>query len=276
MYESKIHILNDGFLIIPRFKNESDPVFKKFPTLRLPEIRLGVFSYLIQTDGLNILIDNGKGNRLGNSYGKYIFGERVSIEKQLIDKGILPNQIDYVVNTHLHFDHCSGNTKIDNGHVVPVYSNAKYVIQKLEYEYALQIYKTDNSYIQENFLPINKFGMLMMIDGDFQLSESVELLLCGGHTPGMMIVKHTDKNNIFYFVSDLIPTRHNVKLDNPENVDFDNDQTRKYKNELLNRCAADKAVIVFQHSIIAEACQIEKREDKFHFKRFNFNERFLI
>jgi glyoxylase-like metal-dependent hydrolase (beta-lactamase superfamily II) len=67
--------------------------------------------------------------KLRNIYG---FAEGDPYRDSLANAGVKPEEIDMVINTHLHFDHAGGNTRLVDGRLTPTFPNAKYVVQRAE------------------------------------------------------------------------------------------------------------------------------------------------
>ena len=59
--------------------------------------------------------------------------------------GVKPEDIDLVINTHLHFDHAGGNTRLANGKLVPAFPNAKYMVQRTELQHAMRPTERDRA-----------------------------------------------------------------------------------------------------------------------------------
>jgi len=149
---------------------------------RLPfELR----SLLIETPSRLILVDTGYGDKLAPKERNYISlaGERRLIGS-LTAQGIEPSQIDLVINTHLHYDHCGGNTSAaGDGVVRPTFPNATYCVQRLELADASSPNeRTRATYAEENWLPLQRAGQLRVLSGDTRLTDEVSVLVTRGHT----------------------------------------------------------------------------------------------
>src|ERR1700735_3301480 len=116
----EFHILNDGFFrldggamfgVIPR------PLWERvIPPDDRNRIRLRMNSLLIRTAGKLILVETGAGDKFDAKKRDIYAVEQASrLPEQLAARGVQPEQVDVVVNTHLHFDHCGWNTRVTNG-----------------------------------------------------------------------------------------------------------------------------------------------------------------
>src|SRR5437899_2507512 len=94
-------------------------------------VTTGLNSLLIRTGKQNILVETGIGNKLSEKMVK-IYGQPAQLIGNLAAGGVSPDDIDIVINTHLHFDHCGWNTVRGNGKVVPTFPRAKYYVQEGE------------------------------------------------------------------------------------------------------------------------------------------------
>ena len=92
----------------------------------------GLNSLLIRTGKQNILVETGIGNKMPERLVK-IFGQPAQLLDSLSAGGVAPDDIDIVINTHLHFDHCGWNTVRKDGKVVATFPKAKYYVQEAEW-----------------------------------------------------------------------------------------------------------------------------------------------
>ena len=124
------------FGVVPRVFWE-----KTNPADRLNRIIIGVNPLLIKAEGCNILVDTGNGDKFSEKLLKIYGIEREpTLLKSLSDAGLRPKDIDIVINTHLHFDHCGGNTVVNgNGRHEPAFPRARYIAQKREWEDATNL-----------------------------------------------------------------------------------------------------------------------------------------
>ncbi|MCJ7513297.1 MAG: MBL fold metallo-hydrolase [Anaerolineales bacterium] len=142
---------------------------------------------LVRARGMTILVDTGLGDRLRPEEV-----QRWRLERStggLIDGlkrlGVHPNDVDIVVNTHLHADHCAGNTRIQDGRLGPVFPRATYLVQRLEWAEAVNPdARTRGTYFGENYMPLLETGQLELLHGDQELTDQVRLVVTPGHTRG--------------------------------------------------------------------------------------------
>ena len=112
-------------------------------------ITTGLNSLLVRTGDKNILIETGIGNKLSEKQTK-IHGNHPELLENLHSAGLAPENIDIVINSHLHFDHCGWNTVRKGSEIVPTFPKAQYYAQAGEYEHGLlQLERDRVSYLDE-------------------------------------------------------------------------------------------------------------------------------
>lgn len=162
---------------------------------------------LVISEGKNILIDNGVGHKLNEkairNWGLE-FPEG-TLNDNLAKHGITPADIDIVINTHLHSDHCGGNTSLEDDQVVPTFPNAEYWIQRIEFADAYHPdARTRGTYLSENFVPLWKQGRIKFLHGDTQVTSELRTVITRGHTHGHQSILLEDGSGVpFFFPADL-------------------------------------------------------------------------
>lgn len=157
--------------------------------------------------GRHVLIDTGYGDKITPKYREQLHHERPrgTLIEALARLGVTPDQIDLVIDTHLHNDHCGGNTYLDaQGCIRPTFPNAEYVVQRREYEDAMHPNeRTRATYIADNFHPLVQSGQMRLLDGDTELLPGITGIVTPGHTPGHMSVRLSSGGAHAAFVCDL-------------------------------------------------------------------------
>jgi len=212
-------------------------------------IELGLNCLLIQTYDKNILLDTGLGDKFDEK-----FKERFKVNKakelniSLKEVGLTPEDIDMVINTHLHFDHAGGNTRLEMGNPTPSFPRAKYVIQRGEWEDAINPNeRTRASYLKDNLIPIQETGLLELIDGDTELLPGVRTIVTGGHTPNHQIVLLESEGKKALYLGDLVPTTSHIKTPYVMGYDLYPLDTMREKKEVLSRALDEHWLLIFEH-----------------------------
>ncbi|MEW6684625.1 MAG: MBL fold metallo-hydrolase [Candidatus Edwardsbacteria bacterium] len=215
-------------------------------------IELGLNCLLIETKGKKILIDTGIGDKFSKKIAEiYGIDKKDTLISSLKKIGVSPNNIDIVINTHLHFDHCGGNTiRTEDGKIVPTFPKAKYFIQKKEWEDAISPNeRTKASYLAENFLPLLEFKQLELIEGDIEIVPGIKTLVTGGHTEGHQSILIQDGEKTAIYFGDLIPTTSHLKIPFVMGYDLYPLVTMGKKKELLKKAKEEEWLLIFEHDL---------------------------
>lgn len=169
-------------------------------------IRVASHNLLIRAAGRNIIVDTGFGNCLGDSQRRYLhIDERDGTHRGLAAIGKSASDIDIVIDTHLHDDHCGGNFRLAaDGSRRPAFPKAEYLVQRREYEDATQLNeRTRATYRRENYVPLLESGQMRLLDGDAEIAPGVSALVTPGHTPGHMSVRIKSAGQHAAFLCDM-------------------------------------------------------------------------
>jgi glyoxylase-like metal-dependent hydrolase (beta-lactamase superfamily II) len=154
--------------------------------------------------------------------------------------------IDIVINTHLHFDHCGWNTRRENGKVVPTFPKARYFIQEGEWEHALQPTERDRaSYVEEFFVPAEP--QLEKLRGDQEIVPGISVEVVPGHTRDLQCVRIASEGQEAFFISDLVPTRVHLPYSWIMSFDLYPLDTLANRKRLLPQLAERRSLVVFPH-----------------------------
>jgi len=177
----------------------------------------GLNSLLVRTGEKNILIETGIGNKLPEKMAQ-IYKQPARLLDNLHAAGVAPEDIDIVINTHLHFDHCGWNTVRRGDRVVATFPKAKYYVQEQEWEHGrLQLERDAVSYMSPNYDPLLETGQMVLLSGDMELLPGISVKVFPGHTANMqaVIIKSGGGGNekkTACYISDLIPTSNHLDV----------------------------------------------------------------
>ncbi len=250
----RIGSINDGqlfldggamFGVIPKVLWE-----RKNPADARNRIELGLHCMLIEGEGIRAIVDTGVGEKGGEEFAD-IYGLEASgqLRRTLAHRGIRPEDISHVINTHLHFDHCGGNTTLNNkGEAVPAFPSARYIAQKGEWEEALSPGdRSLASYMGHDFLPIEAAGQLDLVEGEVEVLPGITLIPTPGHTRHhQSILVETDEGPVFH-PGDLIPTSSHLSLPWVMSYDLHPVETVETKRVILARARKEGWKFYFQH-----------------------------
>ncbi len=169
-------------------------------------IKTATHSLLLRAAGKNIIVDTGFGNNLSDSQRRFLYIEASDgAHRGLSALGISAADIDIVIDTHLHDDHCTGNMRLAaDGARAPAFPNADYLVQRREYEDAIAPNeRTRATYSAENFVPLYQSGQLRLLDGDAEIAPGVSAIATPGHSPGHMSVRIESAGESAAFLCDM-------------------------------------------------------------------------
>jgi glyoxylase-like metal-dependent hydrolase (beta-lactamase superfamily II) len=179
----------------------------KFQPDDLNRLRLGLNTLIVRTGEKTIVIETGIGNKLPEKSVK-IFGNEMLLMKQFEEAGVDPGEVDIVINTHLHFDHCGWNTtRKSDGTIAPTFPRAKYYMQRGELAHAHEQHERDRvSYLTDNYDPLVRNGQAVILDGDSEIVPGISVQIYPGHTAFHMAVILESNGKRACYIGDLIPT----------------------------------------------------------------------
>lgn len=224
---------------------------------------------LIQTDKQRILVDTGYGDKLSEKERSFISltGERRLLES-LERLGIGPLDVDVVINTHLHADHCGGNTTYDeNGALAPTLPWATYCIQRLELaDAAFPNERTRATYLPENFQPLEQAGQLRVLWGDTRLTDEVRVIVAPGHTRAHQCVVVESGGQTALFLGDVASWPvHMERLTWVPAYDVEPLVSIETKRNLAYWAIENHVLLIFEHhpKIMAGYLHSTERLDRF-------------
>lgn len=176
---------------------KSNFAYQKDPGVKL---KAPILMYLVQGNGLCMLVDTGcsDGEWAARYHHPLVQREEMKPVNALRKLGVESEDVQIIVNTHLHWDHCFHNDK---------FPNAKIYVQKREIQFAVCPIPTQYVYYESpqiHLTPswVRAMDRMEIIDGDLQLCEGIDVLLCPGHTPGFQCVLVNTTDGPFLITSD--------------------------------------------------------------------------
>ena len=222
-------------------------------------VTTGLNSLLIRTGKQTILVETGMGNKLSDRMIKF-YGQPAQLLANLAAGGVAPEDIDIVINTHLHVDHCGWNTIRDkDGEIVPTFPRAKYYAPEGEWQYARKPSERDSiSYISDNYDPLVASGQMTLLKGGEEIVPGISVQTFPGHTACMQAVIVQSGGQGACYISDLIPTTAHIDLTWGMSFDLYPLQTIASKKHYYAKSIPEKWLTVFTHDPKTPWAYVEK------------------
>jgi glyoxylase-like metal-dependent hydrolase (beta-lactamase superfamily II) len=223
-------------------------------------ITTGLNSVVVRTGRETVLIETGIGNKLPEKMAK-IYGQPAKLLSSLNAAGIAPEDIDIVINSHLHFDHAGWNTVRQGDNFVPTFPKAKYFAQKGEWEHAHSGQRDGVSYLTENYDPLVESGQMTLLEGDQEIVPGVTVKVFPGHTRDMQAIIINSGGKTACYISDLIPTTAHLDLNYVMGFDLYPLQTVESRKRYYAQSVPEKWLTLFTHDKDIPWAYVEK-DDK--------------
>jgi len=266
----QVEIFSDGifrldggamFGVVPKVLWE-----KQKPADELNRVPMDMCCLLVRDAGHVVLVETGAGPKLSDRQ-KRNFGidEPPRLLGELARRGVRPDEVTLVVNTHLHFDHCGGNTYRDGDRVVATFPRASYAFQRLEWlDATAPNERTRASYLADDFAPLEASGKVELVDDAVEILPGIRLDRIQGHTRGTQTVRVSDGRETLFFSSDFMPDRHHLPLPWIPSQDLYPLDTLAAKKVILPRAIEERWVVAFTHDL-PRFGRISEQEGKYRF-----------
>lgn len=218
------------------------------------KLNMSIQAFLIESQGKRIVVDTCIGNdkKRANPAWNELRGPFLN---DFIQNGCKLESVDHVICTHLHVDHVGWNTVLKDHKWVPTFPNARYLVERTEWDYWSRYEKDDmRDPVEDSVRPIVETQLADMIDPDHRVTDEVWFEPTPGHTPGHMSVRISSGGREAVITGDLM--HHPVQCGHPEwqsSFDYDADAARKTRRDFLERYA-DKDVLVFGTHFATPSC----------------------
>jgi glyoxylase-like metal-dependent hydrolase (beta-lactamase superfamily II) len=221
-------------------------------------IPLALRCLLIETPNALVLVDNGVGNKENEKF-REIYGIENSsspdsgwatrLEEGLNELGFSRDDVDVMIDTHLHFDHAGGNTFIDgDGEVQLTFPRATYYVQRGEWEWAhLRNERISASYLPHNFDPVQEAGKFEFLEGEREILPGISVRRTPGHTPHHQSVLVRSGGDTACFLADVMPTSAHLPLPWIMGYDVEPLVTLESKRALVADALRENWLMIFEH-----------------------------
>lgn len=210
-------------------------------------------AFVVHSGRYTILVDTCCGNQKDRHPLPMFDRKRTDFMRALAAANVKPEEVDYVMCTHLHWDHVGWNTRLVDGVWKPTFPNARYVMSKVEYEHWDHVYRSGKVDVHtlafaDSVEPVIRAEQALLVQQDFELEQGIWIEPCPGHTPGNFVVNIANDGHQGVMVGDVI--HHQVQLLFPElssRADDDPDLARQTRISLIEKHADTGRLILPAH-----------------------------
>jgi glyoxylase-like metal-dependent hydrolase (beta-lactamase superfamily II) len=221
---------------------------------------LSVHSWLVRTQHHTILIDACAGNNKQRRAQPHFHLQRRPFLERLAAAGAAPEDIDYVLCTHLHADHVGWNTRLVDGRWVPTFPRATYVFSQIERDYwdptrgladgsgGPKLEAHHIAVFEDSVLPVIASGQAMIVGGEHRIGDDLAIEPAPGHTPGHFVVTLRSRQAEGMFIGDAL--HHPIQIYHPEwnsRVCILPEIARRTRQRILEACAERDILMLPAH-----------------------------
>src|SRR5689334_4939597 len=246
--------VDEAELLVPTFY---DPASQRW--------RVALQSWVVEVDGLTVVVDTGAGNGRERPHLPALAGLRTDFLGALERAEVAADEVDVVVNTHLHTDHVGWNTRLVDGEWVPTFPNARYLMPEPDYRFFAPDGPgaTTGSRIvfQDSVFPVA--DQMQLWSDDLQISESLWLRPAAGHTPGSSVL-WLDAGRPAVFVGDMTHCPIQIaRPDDPCGFDVDAAAAAVTRKRVFTEASRSRAAVIPAHYPGHGGATLVARGDRF-------------
>lgn len=233
-------------------------------------------TWVLRSGGRTVLVDTGIG-RGRERPGNPLFHQREGdLPGRLARAGVKTDDVDVVVNTHIHADHVGWNTHDAGGEWVPTFPNAQYLLPAADDfhfgpdgGYGGGVRVDDRLVYEDSIAPVRRAGLAVRWEGEHRVDEHLTLEAAPGHTPGSSVLRVASRGERAVFVGDLL---HNpVQILRPECSScfcLDPGQAVRSRRRVLERAVEEKELVVPAHFGGRGAVEVRREDGGFRLHRW--------
>jgi glyoxylase-like metal-dependent hydrolase (beta-lactamase superfamily II) len=271
----------EGIRVAPEFfldgitRHDLQAIRHRLPTgcidAATDEVIMTLQSWLVRTPHHVVLIDTCGGNHKQRPETPMLHQLETPWLDRLREKGVNPEQVDFVMCTHLHADHVGWNTRLIDGRWVPTFPNAQYIFSRREYEHwnpAMGDAKAwgQQGVFEDSVLPCVEAGLATLVDAGYTVDDALHVESAPGHSRGNTLIRATSSGKSALFTGDCIHTPIQIALPNVcTRVCEDHTAARATRRRILNESAEHGHLIIPAHFPAPYLGRVTAANDTFNY-----------
>jgi glyoxylase-like metal-dependent hydrolase (beta-lactamase superfamily II) len=239
-------------------------------------VQVAMQSWLLRSEGRTILIDTGVGNDKNRPAVEPWHHQKLDYLGRLTAAGVRPEDVDLVINTHLHLDHVGWNTRLIDDQWVPTFPNAKYLMPAIDFYHWNPANNPDipgsvNEYaFGDSIAPVHAAGQVQLWEGSHVIDGNLRLEAAPGHTPGHAVIILESDGDRALFAGDIIHSPLQLHHHGHDSCFCEDPaQARATRRRLLDWAADTTALVVPAHFSGRSALEITRQADSYAVKQWS-------
>ena len=231
-------------------------------------------TWLLRSEGRTILVDTGVGNHKERPYSPVWSRLTTDFLGNLARAGVRPEDVDLVINTHLHVDHVGWNTYLDDRAWVPTFPNATYLMPRPDFDFwnpagghEPNLGRGNQNVFEDSVAPVHAAGQALLWEDSHQIDANLRLDLAPGHTPGSSVLTLESGTDRALLVGDLLHTPLQIVEPDTNSCFCEHPaQARATRRRLLAWAADNNALVLPAHLGGHGGVQVERDGGRFAIK----------
>ncbi|MBW5422337.1 MBL fold metallo-hydrolase [Streptomyces sp. BG9H] len=235
-------------------------------------VMAAVQTWVLRSEGRTVLVDTGVGNGRVRPHAPHFADLDTDFLARLASAGVRPEDVDIVVNTHLHADHVGWNTRDEGGNWVPTFPRATYLMPAADHAHFGPRGADEESsdpVFADSVAPVDRAGQTQLWSGTHRIDRHLTLEAAPGHTPGSSVLRLASGADRAVFVGDLLHTP--VQILEPGHSSclcVDPREAAATRVRVLGRAADERELVVPAHFRGAGAAEVRREGGKFAVSRW--------